>query len=196
MTVPIYYESRLAKVAISDEGKKLIEDLDEELNEDELSENQKTKSKWTKLEALIGNSKRIKQIAADIIDHFEKRREVFDGKGMIIAASRKIAVNLYNEIIKLRPEWYNDDLKKGAIKIVMTSSSSDGPKISKHRTTKDQRKVLANKMRDPRDELKLAIVVNMWLTGFDLPCLHTMYIDKPMKGHTLMQAIARVKQGL
>lgn len=194
MTVKIYYESRLAKISLSDEGKKLVAELDDELKKDELAETQKAKAKWTQLEALIGSKDRIKRIASDIVNHFEQRQEVFEGKGMIVVMSRRIAADLYDEIIKIRPQWHSDDLKKGVIKVVMTSSSSDGPKISKHHTTKEQRRALADRMKDPEDELKLVIVCDMWLTGFDVPCLHTMYIDKPMKGHTLMQAIARVNR--
>lgn len=193
-TVKIYYESRLAKIALSREGKKLVSELDEELEKEDLAETQKAKAKWTQLEALIGSEDRIRQIAQDIVTHFEQRQEVFEGKGMIVAMSRRIAADLYDEIIRIRPQWHNDDLKKGEIKIVMTSASSDGPKISKHHTTKEQRRALAERMKDPEDELKLVIVRDMWLTGFDVPCLHTMYIDKPMKGHTLMQAIARVNR--
>mgnify|MGYP000359579636 CR=1 FL=1 len=194
MTVKIYYESRLAKISLSDEGKKLVAELDDELKKDELAETQKAKAKWTQLEALIGSKDRIKRIASDIVNHFEQRQEVFEGKGMIVVMSRRIAADLYDEIIKIRPQWHSDNLKKGVIKVVMTSSSSDGPKISKHHTTKEQRRALADRMKDPEDELKLVIVCDMWLTGFDVPCLHTMYIDKPMKGHTLMQAIARVNR--
>lgn len=193
-TVKIYYESRLAKVALSSEGKKLVAELDEELDKEDLAETQKIKAKWTQLEALIGSEARIKQIAQDIVTHFEQRQEVFEGKGMIVAMSRRIAADLYDEIIKIKPKWHSDDFRKGAIKVVMTSSSSEGPKISKHHTTKDQRRTLAERMKNPEDELKLVIVRDMWLTGFDVPCLHTMYIDKPMKGHTLMQAIARVNR--
>ncbi|AAM31900.1 DEAD/DEAH box helicase [Methanosarcina mazei] len=193
-TVKIYYESRLAKVTLSNEGKKLVAELDEELDKEDLAETQKIKAKWTQLEALIGSEARIKQIAKDIVTHFEQRQEVFEGKGMIVAMSRRIAADLYDEVIKIKPEWHSDDLRKGAIKVVMTSASSDGPKISKHHTTKDQRRILAERMKNPEDELKLVIVRDMWLTGFDVPCLHTMYIDKPMKGHTLMQAIARVNR--
>ncbi|RKX90955.1 MAG: DEAD/DEAH box helicase, partial [Spirochaetes bacterium] len=136
----------------------------------------------------------IKNIAGDIVTHFEARQEVFDGKGMIVSMSRRIAADLYEKIIKIRPQWHSDDLDKGVIKVVMTSSSSDGPKIAKHHTTKQQRKVLADRMKDPEDELKLVIVRDMWLTGFDVPSMYTLYIDKPMKGHNLMQAIARVNR--
>lgn len=160
----------------------------------ETSPQQKAKAKWTQLEALIGSKDRIHLIAGDIISHFENRQEVMKGKGMIVAMSRRIAADLYNAIIKQRPQWHNDDLNKGVIKVIMTSSSSDDPEISKHHTTKDQRRKLADRMRDPDDELKLVIVRDMWLTGFDVPSLHTLYIDKPMKGHNLMQAIARVNR--
>ncbi|MBP1909355.1 type I restriction endonuclease subunit R [Methanolobus bombayensis] len=193
-TVKIYYESRLAKIALSTKGKRLVAELDEELEKEDLAETQKTKAKWTQLEALIGSETRVKKIAQDIVTHFEQRQEVFEGKGLIVTMSRRIAADLYDEIIRIKPQWHNDDLRKGAIKVVMTSASSDGPKISKHHTTKDQRRALAERMKDPEDELKLVIVRDMWLTGFDVPCLHTMYIDKPMKGHTLMQAIARVNR--
>ena len=193
-TVRIYYESRLAKIILSDEGRKLIKELDDDLEQDELSENQKAKAKWTQLEALIGSADRIKQVAKDIISHFEQRQEVMDGKAMIVTMSRRIAAELYKAIIEIKPEWHSDDLKKGVIKVVMTSASSDGPEISRHHTTKEQRRSLADRMKEPEDELKLIIVRDMWLTGFDVPCLHTLYIDKPMKGHNLMQAIARVNR--
>ncbi|MBI5634653.1 MAG: type I restriction endonuclease subunit R [Nitrospirae bacterium] len=193
--VRIYYESRLAKVNLDEEGKRLIAEFDKELEEDEeITDTQRAKAKWAKLEAIVGNEKRIKNLSRDIVTHFEQRQAVFDGKGMIVAMSRRIAVDLYNEIIKLRPEWHNDDLTKGALKVVMTAASSDGPVMQKHHTSKSQRKVLSDRMKDPADPLKLAIVRDMWLTGFDAPCLHTMYVDKPMKGHTLMQAIARVNR--
>lgn len=193
-TVRIYYESRLAKVALTDEGKKLVDELDDNLNQEELTTTQKAKAKWTQLEALIGSEKRVKNIANDIVTHFEKRQEAFDGKGMIVSMSRRIAVDLYDAIIALKPEWHSDDLDKGAIKVIMTSTSDDGAKMQKHHTTKQQRRALADRMKDPDDELKLVIVRDMWLTGFDAPSMHTLYIDKPMKGHNLMQAIARVNR--
>ncbi len=194
MTVPIYYESRLAKISLSEEGKELIRELDEELRKDDLSETEKAKARWTQLEALIGSTERVELVASDIVRHFEARQEVFDGKGMVVAMSRRIAARLYDEIIKIRPEWHSDKLWQGFLKVVMTSSADDGPEIARHHTTKDQRRMLAERMKDPEGPLKLVIVVDMWLTGFDVPCLHTMYIDKPMKGHTLMQAIARVNR--
>ena len=193
-TVRIYYESRLAKINLTDEGKRLIANLDKELDAEDLSETQKAKAKWTQLEALIGSEDRIRHLAQDIVTHFEQRQEVCDGKGLIVSMSRRIAVDLYDEIIRIRPEWHNEDLYKGTIKVVMTASSADGPKMSGHHTTKDQRRTLADRMKDPEDELNLVIVRDMWLTGFDVPSLHTMYIDKPMQGHNLMQAIARVNR--
>ena len=193
-TVKIFYESRLAKIYLSDEGKKLVSELDEELDEDELTETQKAKAKWTQLEALVGSEDRIRQVAEDIVAHFEQRQEVFDGKGMIVTMSRRIAAELYKEITKIKPQWHDDDLKKGVVKVVMTSASSDGPEISRHHTTKEQRRLLADRMKDPEDELRIVIVRDMWLTGFDAPCLKTLYIDKPMRGHNLMQAIARVNR--
>ncbi|GIL22122.1 MAG: restriction endonuclease subunit R [Bacteroidota bacterium] len=194
-TVKIYYESRLAKVNLDEEGRRLIEEFDKELEQDEeLTEKQKAKAKWTKLEAIVGHHDRVKNLAKDIVTHFEKRQTVFEGKAMIVAMSRRIAADLYAAIIALRPDWHNDDLTKGVIKVVMTTNSADGPEISKHHTTKQQRRDLSERMKDPADELKLVIVRDMWLTGFDAPCLNTMYVDKPMRGHNLMQAIARVNR--
>ncbi len=193
-TVRIFYESRLVKVMLSDEGKKLIKELDDELDQDELTETQKAKAKWTQMEALIGSERRIKNIAQDIVSHFEVRQEVFSGKGMVVCMSRRIAAELYGVIIQLRPAWHSDELNKGMIKVVMTAASSDGPKLSQLHTNKAQRKILAERMKDDSDELKLVIVRDMWLTGFDAPSMHTLYIDKPMKGHNLMQAIARVNR--
>ncbi|RCW92416.1 type I restriction endonuclease subunit R [Winogradskyella arenosi] len=193
-TVRIFYESRLAKIALTEEGKKMVEDLDEELGEIELTETQKAKAKWTKLEALVGSQKRVKSIAKDVVTHFEARQEVFEGKAMVVSMSRRIAAELYKAITTLRPDWHSDDLDKGAVKVIMTASSSDGPEMAKHHTTKQQRRALADRMKDPKDELKLVIVRDMWLTGFDAPSMHTLYIDKPMKGHNLMQAIARVNR--
>ena len=193
-TVRIYYESRLAKVQLTDEGKELIAELDSDLEEAELSDTQKAKAKWTKLEALIGSKGRVKNVAQDIVTHFEARQEVFSGKGMVVAMSRRIAADLYAEIIALRPDWHDEDLRKGKIKVVMTAASSDGPKMAKHHTNKKQRKDLADRMKDPEDPLQLVIVRDMWLTGFDAPSMHTLYIDKPMQGHNLMQAIARVNR--
>lgn len=193
-TVRIFYESRLAKVELSEEGRKLISSLDKELDTEELDDVQQAKAKWTQLEALIGSKSRINNIAKDIVAHFEHRQEVFEGKAMIVAMSRRIAVELYDAIVAIRPQWHSDDQAKGTIKVVMTSTSSAGVYIAKHHTTKEQRRKLADRMKDPDDELKLVIVRDMWLTGFDVPCLHTLYIDKPMQGHNLMQTIARVNR--
>lgn len=194
-TVRIYYESRLAKVNLDEEGRRLIDEFDKELEQDEeITDKQKAKAKWSKLEAIVGNKHRLNNLAKDIINHFEQRQKVFDGKAMIVAMSRRIAVDLFNKIVELKPEWQNDDLAKGTIKVVMTAASSDGPVMAKHHTTKQQRRDLSDRMKDPADQLKIVIVIDMWLTGFDVPCLHTMYIDKPMRGHNLMQAIARVNR--
>jgi len=204
-TVKIYYESRLAKVNLTEEGRRLIEEFDREMTDDGAPETQKAKAKWSKLEAIVGHSERLKNLARDIVSHYEKRAEVFEGKAMIVAMSRRIAVALYDEIIALRPQWHNEDLKDGALKVVMTSSSSDKMEFDPedpdslvipacHRTNKADRQLLSERMKDPQDSLKLVIVRDMWLTGFDVPCLHTQYVDKLMKGHTLMQAIARVNR--
>ena len=193
-TVRIYYESRLAKIELTENGRQQVRELDKELAQEELTDTQKAKAKWTQLEALIGSDSRLKNVAQDIIHHFEARQEVFEGKGMIVAMSRRIAAALYKEIAALRPGWHHDDLDKGVIKVVMTAASSDGPEIALHHTNKQQRRALADRMKNPDDDLKLVIVRDMWLTGFDVPSLHTMYIDKPMQGHNLMQAIARVNR--
>jgi type I restriction enzyme R subunit len=193
-TVRIFYESRLAKITLSEEGKKLIKEFDDDLELDEFAETQKARTKWTQLEALVGSADRVKHVAQDIINHFEQRQEVMDGKAMIVTMSRRIAAEMYEAIIESRPQWHSESLKKGIVKVVMTSASADGPEIARHHTTKEQRRVLADRMKDPEDELKIVIVRDMWLTGFDVPCLQTLYIDKPMKGHNLMQAIARVNR--
>jgi len=194
-TVPIYYEARLAKIELLKEATPKIDAEFEELTEgEEVEKKEKLKSKWARLEAMIGSEKRIALIAKDVVEHFEARLGALDGKGMFVAMSRRIAVELYGEIVKLRPEWENDDIKKGCIKVVMTGAASDPARYQKHLHTKEERDLLADRMKDPKDELKLVIVRDMWLTGFDAPSLHTMYIDKPMRGHGLMQAIARVNR--
>jgi type I restriction enzyme R subunit len=194
-TVPIYYESRLAKLNLdSDVLKEIDEDVGELVVDEELSDKEKFKSKWSTLEKLVGAKSRIKKIAQDLVTHFEERIETIKGKGMIVAMSRAIAVDLYDAITAIRPEWHNDDPKKGAIKVIMTGSASDNAKLQKHIYPKKIKKDLEKRLKNPDDELKLVIVVDMWLTGFDAPCLHTMYIDKPMKSHNLMQAIARVNR--
>ncbi len=194
-TVRIYYESRLAKVHLKAEEKEKLDAEVEQITENEESTaKEKAKAKWTQLEAIVGHKERLKAVAEDVVKHFEIRQEAFEGKGMIVAMSRRIAVELYEEIVKIRPDWHDTDKKKGAIKVIMTSSSSDPESWQLHNTTKQERKELGERLKDPSDPLQLVIVRDMWLTGFDAPCLHTMYVDKPMRGHNLMQAIARVNR--
>ena len=194
-TVRIYYESRLAKVHLKpEEAAKIDEEVEAITEGEESTAKEKAKAKWAQLEAIVGHRDRLKVVATDLVDHFEKRREAFEGKGMVVCMSRRIAVELYEEIIKIRPDWHDKDLKKGALKVVMTSSSSDPENWQIHSTTKQDRKSIGDRFKDESDELKLVIVRDMWLTGFDVPCLHTMYVDKPMRGHNLMQAIARVNR--
>lgn len=194
-TVRIYYESRLAKVNLDEEAKELLDEEFEEITEDkELSDKQKAKAKWARLEAIVGNEKRLKNVALDIVTHFEQRQLVFEGKAMIVAMSRRIAVLLYDEIVKLRPQWHNADDDKGFVKVIMTGSSSDPAGFQPHVRNKEKRKAIGERLKDPKDALQMVIVRDMWLTGFDAPCLHTLYVDKPMKGHSLMQAIARVNR--
>lgn len=195
-TVPIYYESRLAKLQLDDDEVKNLDTEVDELTEDEESgERERKKSKWSRVEAIVGAETRLQQVAADIVEHFENRISALDGKGMIVCMSRRICVALYDEIIKLRPDWHSTDDTEGAIKIVMTGNiANDPPEWLQHTGSKARRDLLAKRARDPKDKLKLVIVRDMWLTGFDAPCMHTMYIDKPMHGHGLMQAIARVNR--
>ncbi|EHH0682349.1 type I restriction endonuclease subunit R [Vibrio vulnificus] len=195
-TVPIYYESRLAKLDLNHaEIAELSDQVDEVVeDEEDVSNREKTKGEWSRLEKLVGATPRLSQVAADLIEHFETRNATMDGKAMIVAMSRDICAHLYNEIVALRPEWHSDDPEKGAIKIVMTGSASDKPLLQPHIYNKKTKKRLEKRFKDINDPLKLVIVRDMWLTGFDAPCCHTMYIDKPMKGHNLMQAIARVNR--
>ncbi len=197
-TVKIFYESRLAKLELPEEMKPQVDSEYEEITEyQEYSQKEKLKSKWARLEAIVGAEERIKQIAKDIVEHFEKREQAQEyegGKGMIVAMSRRIAIDLYKQIVALRPAWHSDDLMSGKIKVVMTGSSSDPADWQSFIGTKANRETLAKRMKDRNDELKLVIVRDMWLTGFDVPSLHTMYVDKPMSGHNLMQAIARVNR--
>jgi len=195
-TVPIYYESRLARIELDESEKPRLDPEFEEITETEEDETQKQrlKSKWASLEALVGAEKRIRLVARDVVYHFERRREALLGKGMIVCMSRRICVEMYKAITQLRPDWHNDDDTKGKIKVVMTGSASDPPEWQPHVRNKAARDLLAHRFKDPKDELHLVIVRDMWLTGFDVPCLHTMYIDKPMSGHNLMQAIARVNR--
>jgi len=192
-TVRIYYESRLAEIKLNKEGIEHLDEDFEEVTEGE-EDKQSIKTKWAQLEKIVGSEPRIKQIAKDIVEHFEKRLEIIKGKGMIVCMSRRISVDLHNAIKKLRPDWYNKDDEKGFMKVIMTGSASDGPTWQEHIRDKKRRRALGDNFKDPDSEFKLAIVRDMWLTGFDVPSLHTMYFDKPMKGHGLMQAIARVNR--
>ncbi len=194
-TVPIFYESRLAKVHFNEDEKVTIDEQFEELTEgEELSNRQQMRAKWTRLEAIVGNPNRLQKIAEDLVYHFEQRNAVLDGKAMIVCMSRRICVELYEAIIKIRPLWHSDDDDKGTIKVIMTGSSSDALNMQPHIRNKPGRKVIGDRLKNPNDPLKLVIVRDMWLTGFDAPCLHTLYVDKPMRGHNLMQAIARVNR--
>jgi type I restriction enzyme, R subunit len=194
-TVPIYYESRLARIELPEEEKPKIDAEIEELTEDEASsEQERIKRKWATVEALVGSEKRLAMVAADLVGHFDDRVAALDGKAMIVCMSRRICVALYQHIIALRPDWHSDDDTNGKIKIVMTGSAADPQSWQPHIGTKARRDLLAKRAKDARDVLKIVIVCDMWLTGFDAPSMHTMYIDKPMKGHGLMQAIARVNR--
>jgi type I restriction enzyme R subunit len=198
-TVPIYYESRLAKLALDEAERPKIDPGFEEATEgEEVERKEKLKSKWAQLEAVVGAEKRLELVARDIVEHFEKRLEAMDGKAMIVCMSRRICVELYREIVKLRPAWDGTDDGSsddgGALKVVMTGSASDPADWQQHIRNKPRREALANRFRDPKDPFRLVLVRDMWLTGFDAPSLHTMYIDKPMRGHGLMQAIARVNR--
>ena len=195
-TVAIYYESRLAKLDLNHAEIEELSDQVEDVVEDEedASNREKTKGEWSRLEKLVGAEPRIQQVAADLVEHFETRTESIDGKAMIVAMSRDICVHLYDAIVELRPDWHDTDPNKGAIKIVMTGSASDRELLQPHIYNKQTKKRLEKRFKDNNDPLKLVIVRDMWLTGFDVPCCHTMYIDKPMKGHNLMQAIARVNR--
>ena len=194
-TVPIYYESRLAKLALDEAERPHIDSEFEEATEgEEIERKEKLKTKWAQLEAVVGSDKRLEIVARDIVEHFDKRCEAMEGKAMVVCMSRRICVDLYREVIALRPEWASDDDDEGAIKVVMTGSASDPLDWQPHIRNKPRREALANRFRNPNDPFKLVIVRDMWLTGFDAPCLSTMYIDKPMRGHGLMQAIARVNR--
>ena len=194
-TVPIYYESRLARIAINEAERPHIDPEFEELTEgEELSEKEKLKTRWAALEAMVGADKRIHLVAADVVQHFEQRLEGLDGKGMIVCMSRRICVELYAAIREIRPQWCTEDDRSGQLKIVMSGSASDNLDWQPHIRSKQGRAEMAKRFKDDKDELKLVIVRDMWLTGFDCPSLHTMYVDKPMSGHNLMQAIARVNR--
>lgn len=194
-TVPIYYESRLASLALDEKERPKIDVDFEELTEGEETERkEKLKSKWAQLEAVVGSEKRLKLVAKDIVEHFEQRLSAMDGKAMVVCMSRRICMDLHDELVRLRPKWYSADDDKGVLKVVMTGNASEGPRVAEHARNKARREALANRFRDAADPLKLVIVRDMWLTGFDAPSLHTMYADKPMRGHGLMQSIARVNR--
>lgn len=194
-TVPIYYESRLAKLDLDAEIlKEIDEDVGHLVEDEELANREKFKSQWTALEKLVGAENRVKQVAQDLVKHFEERMAAIRGKGMIVAMSRHIAVQLYNALVSIRPDWHSDDPLKGKIKVIMTGSASDDAAIQPHLYSKKVKEDIEKRFKDPDDELQLVIVRDMWLTGFDAPCAHTMYVDKPMKAHNLMQAITRINR--
>jgi type I restriction enzyme, R subunit len=194
-TVPIYYESRLAKLELPDEEKPKVDaDFEEATEGEEVERRERLRTKWAAMEAVVGTEKRLRTVAKDLVRHFEERLEAMDGKAMIVCMSRRICVDLYNEIIKIRPNWHGDNDEAGVLKIVMTGSATDGPEWQQHIRDKRRREVLGKRFKNAKDPFKIVIVRDMWLTGFDVPSLHTMYIDKPMRGHGLMQAIARVNR--
>ncbi|GGH55308.1 DEAD/DEAH box helicase [Comamonas phosphati] len=194
-TVPIYYESRLARIELDeDEKPKIDAEVDELTEADSEADQERFKKKWSTVEALVGSDKRLALVAKDMVAHFEDRVAALDGKAMVVCMSRRICVKLYDEIVKLCPDWHSADDNAGAVKIVMTGAASDPQEWQQHIGNKTRRDLLAKRVRDPKDPLKLVIVRDMWLTGFDAPCMHTMYVDKPMQGHGLMQAIARVNR--
>ena len=194
-TVPIYYESRLARLALDQRERPTIDAGVEEVTEgEEIDRREKLKTKWAQLEAIVGAEKRVALVARDIVEHFENRQEAMDGKAMVVCMSRRICIDLYRELARLRPAWHDDDDGGGALKVVMTGKAADPPEWQQHIRNKPRREALAKRFRDPADPLRIVFVRDMWLTGFDAPSLHTMYVDKPMRGHGLMQAIARVNR--
>ena len=194
-TVPIYYESRLARLSLDEDEKPTVDPEFEEATEgEEVERKEKLKTRWAQLEAIVGTEKRLRLLAGDMVAHFEERLEVMDGKAMVVCMSRRICIGLYRELVRLRPEWHDEDDGKGKIKVVMTGSASDPGDWQPHIRNKPRREALAQRFRDASDSLNIVLVRDMWLTGFDAPSLHTMYVDKPMRGHGLMQAIARVNR--
>lgn len=194
-TVPIYYENRLAKLEIDEvERPRIDEEFEEATEGEEIERRERFKTKWAALEAIVGTENRLRRVAEDLVKHYEERLEAMDGKAMIVCMSRRICVDLYKELVRLRPAWHNEDDNSGMIKVVMTGSAADGPEWQQHIRDKRRREALANRFKDEKDQFKIAIVRDMWLTGFDVPCLHTMYLDKYMRSHGLMQAIARVNR--
>jgi len=194
-TVPIYYESRLARIELNqDEIYKIDEEINNFVDDEDTTEAEQKKGKWSRVEALVGAENRLKMVAADLVNHFESRVEAMDGKAMIVCMSRRICIALYDAIIAIRPQWHSGDDDKGKVKVVMTGSASDPKDWQQHIGNKSRRDLLAKRAKKANDELKIVLVRDMWLTGFDAPSMHTMYVDKPMKGHGLMQAIARVNR--
>ena len=194
-TVPIHYESRLARLELDESERPAIDpDFEEATEGEEIERKERLKTKWAQLEAVVGAENRVNQIAQDIVYHFEQRLEAMDGKAMVVCMSRRICVDLYNELVRLRPDWHDSDDARGSIKVVMTGSASDPTEWQQHVRNKPRREALANRFRDANDPFRIVLVRDMWLTGFDAPSLHTMYLDKPMRGHGLMQAIARVNR--
>jgi len=194
-TVPIYYESRLAKLELPDAEKPRVDsDFEEATEGEEIERRERLRTKWAAMEAVVGTEKRLKTVAKDLVKHFEERLEAMDGKAMVVCMSRRICVDLYNQIVKLRPDWHNENDEAGVLKIVMTGSATDGPEWQQHIRDKRRRESLGKRFKNAKDPFKIVIVRDMWLTGFDVPSLHTMYVDKPMRGHGLMQAIARVNR--
>ena len=194
-TVPIYYESRLAKLALDEDAHALIDEEFEEATEgEEVERRERLKTRWAQLEAIVGAEQRVTLVAEDIVVHYEQRLDAIEGKAMVVCMSRRICIDLYRELVRLRPDWEHEDDDKGAIKVVMTGSASDPPDWQPHIRNKARRESLAKRFRDAGDSLQIVLVRDMWLTGFDAPSLHTMYVDKPMRGHGLMQAIARVNR--
>ena len=194
-TVPIHYESRLAELELDDAERPAIDpDFEEATEGEEIERKERLKTKWAQLAAIVGAEKWVRQVAEDIVEHFEQRLEALDGKAMVVCMSRRICVDLYKELVRLRPDWHDDADDKGSIKVVMTGSASDPTEWQQHVRNKARREALANRFRDANDPFRVVLVRDMWLTGFDAPSLHTMYLDKPMRGHGLMQAIARVNR--
>jgi len=194
-TVKIYYESRLAKIDLNDEViRKVDQQIEDILEDEDLDEREKEKGEWASLEKLVGSQKRIEEVAGDIVKHYEHRTELLEGKAMIVCMSREICAQMYDAFKKLKPEWHSVDYEKGQMKVIMTGSAADSKNLQPHIYSKAKKKKLEKRFKKPSDELKIVLVCDMWLTGFDVPCCHTMYIDKPMKGHNLMQAIARVNR--
>jgi len=191
-TVPIYYEGRLAEIDLDPRFRPQIDPEFEEVTEgEEDSARQRLESRWSRIEAIVGTEERLQVVARDLVEHFERRLADMDGKGMVVCMSRRIAAGLYKEIVAIRPEWHSEDDTQGYLKVIFTGSAGDKPELRPHIRNTRRNEAIKQRMRDLNDPLRLVIVRDMWLTGFDCPCLHTLYVDKPMRGHTLMQAIAR-----